>query len=72
MHVGKQDQLKPIDANLWATCMYETESAPALCPVVFANTVNRVLSETLGMSVDDITHTNCRSVFFILHVILNS
>ena len=58
MFTGKQDQLKNVDAYLW-----ESEPAPRLCPAPFRSTVDQVLQELLGMSIDDVTHKNCRNVY---------
>lgn len=66
MQTGKQDQLKTIDAYLWATCMIESEPAPPLCPIPFKNAVCQLLSENLGMSIDDVTHENCHNVYLRL------
>lgn len=61
---GKQDQLKTIDTNLWATCMLsESKPIPPLCPVAFKNAALRILHNTLHLSMDDITHTNCSSIY---------
>ena len=52
-----------MDAYLWAQCMFESEPAPPLCPAVFRNAVDQVLQELLGMTIDDVTHKNCRNVY---------
>lgn len=49
----------PVDGRLWVRGMTESEPAPPVCPVVFKDAAEAVLKSTLGLSVDDITHTNC-------------
>ena len=56
----------PVDGRLWARGMIESESAPPVCPILFKDVAETVLRATLGLSVDDITHTNCRNNIFTL------
>lgn len=46
----------PVDCRLWVKAMFESESAPPVCPLVFKDAAEAVLRSTLGLSVDDITH----------------
>ena len=52
-----------MDAYVWAQCMFDSETAPSLCPATFRSAVDRVLQGLLGMSIDDVTHNNCRNVY---------
>ena len=56
-----------VDGRLWARGMVESEPASLVCPAVFKDAAEVVLRSTLGLSVDDITHTNCRNVY--LHLV---
>ena len=64
---GKSDQLMPVNGRLWARGMQETVLAPPVCPVLFKDAVEAVLRSTLGLSVNDITHANCRNIY--LHLV---
>ena len=57
----------PVNGHLWARGMQETETAPPVCPVTFKDAVEAVLRSTLGLSVNDITHANCRNIY--LHLV---
>ena len=59
----------PDDGQLWVRGMIESESSPPVCPVVFKKAAERVLRSTLGLSVDDITHTNCQNNIIYLHLV---
>lgn len=63
--------MMPVDGQLWARGMIESESSPPVCPVVFKEAAERVLKSTLGLSVDDITHTNCQNIYLhLVHYII--
>lgn len=56
--------MQPINGSLWATFMLqESVAAPLLC---FQNALNTVLHTTLGLSITDITHANCCSIYLRL------
>lgn len=64
---GTSDQLQPMDTTLWTTCMlHESTAAPKLCPVVFQNTADVVLHTNFGLTIDDVTHANCRNIYLQL------
>lgn len=56
----------PVNGHLWARGMLETIPAPPVCPVLFKDAVEAVLRLTLGLSVNDITHANCKNVYLYL------
>ena len=59
--------MQPINGSLWATFMLqESVAAPLLCPINFQNALNTVLHTTLGLSITDITHANCCSIYLRL------
>ena len=67
MHAGTEDQLQPINTDLWATCMVsQSKPAPKLYPTFFKTGVRALLHRKLHISEEDITHDNCRNVYLKL------
>ena len=65
--VRTTDQLQPIDPTLWANCMIHESTAPqSLCPTEFKDICDDVLRVFFGLSIEDVSHTNCRSVYIRL------
>jgi hypothetical protein len=64
--IGTTDQLEPIDTALWVHCMLHQSSVPPLCPTTFQDYGEAALFATLGLTLKDITHTNCRNIYITL------
>ena len=63
---GKQDQLLSVNGSIWAKGMLESEAAPLLCPGGFKQSLEEILHSILGLTVRDINHNNCQSVYLKL------
>lgn len=58
--------MQPFDTTLWVNCMLdESVTAPPLFPGRFGDLCDDVLCD-MGLSLDDITHANCRDVYLKL------
>lgn len=70
---GKEDQLMNIDCDLWATCMLEhSKTPPPLCPSHLAEDLEYFMHTELGITLADITHDNCKSVYVDLASFIES
>lgn len=64
--LGTTDQVQPFDTTIWAHCMlHESTAPPELCPENFKDICEDVLEDS-GLTLSDITHTNCRDIYLEL------
>jgi len=70
--IGVEDQLQPIDTDLWATCMLnESRLPPPFYPDDFKVSASAILQSTLGLTQSGITHDNCRNVYLTLVLLID-
>ena len=61
---GAEDYLKSIDPDIWLQSMItESRDQPPFYPTWFENLLDAILRQSWGMTKDDITQRNCRSVY---------
>jgi len=66
-HIGAQDHLQHFDSDMWAHCMlHESKLLPRFSPTDYKNTISIILNHTFGITVDDISHGNCRGIYLKL------
>lgn len=64
---GTSDQSQPFDTALWARCMLqESTPAPPLCSPTMESLAEAILCVTLRLGTQDITHSNCYSIYLKL------
>lgn len=71
--LGAQDHKKPCDVALWLKCMREkSKDPPKLVPDDFEESATIVLYSYLGLSIPDISHSNCRNIYIKLVRVIES
>lgn len=71
--LGAQDHKKPFDVALWLKCMREkSKEPPRLVPGDFEESATVTLYSYFGLSVPDISHNNCRSIYLKLVRVIES
>ena len=62
--IGAQDHKRPFNVALWLKCMREkSREPPKLFPNDFKESATVMLYDRLGLTVEDISHENCRNVY---------
>ena len=71
--VGVEDQLMPIDSEVWARSMIEeSRKPPPLCSSEFKENIVFFMNTLLGKTLSDITHENCREIYVFLTEFIES
>lgn len=61
---GTEDQSQPFSCALWARSMLQESTAPPpLYPPVFQHVAEAVLRVTMGLTICDVSVSNCRDVY---------